>query len=88
MACISHNGALNNFEENEDSGGLCRFHNSRLESGYRLPFGIVAATPYGALQMQELFLPAHCEFATSGSPQFALSYTSRTFTATRTEIGA
>jgi uncharacterized protein with beta-barrel porin domain len=60
----------------------------RLEGGYRLPYGVVAVTPYGAVQSQDMFLPAYSEFATSGSSQFALSYTNHTFTATRTEIGA
>jgi uncharacterized protein with beta-barrel porin domain len=45
-------------------------------------------TPYGALQAQEMFLPASSEFATAGSSQFALIYASRIFTATRTELGA
>ena len=60
----------------------------RLEGGYRLPYGVVAVTPYGALQTQDMFLPGYSEYATSGSSQFALSYANRNFTATRTEIGA
>jgi hypothetical protein len=32
MACISHHGALKNFEENEDSGGLYRFHNGQKKT--------------------------------------------------------
>jgi len=49
---------------------------------------MVAVTPYAALQNQELFTPSYSEFATSGASQFALTYTSHTFTATRSEIGA
>jgi uncharacterized protein with beta-barrel porin domain len=45
-------------------------------------------TPYAAVQSQAMFLPSYGEYATLGSPQFALSYTSRTYTATRTELGA
>ena len=60
----------------------------RLESGYRLPYGFLAVTPYGAVQTQAMFLPAYSEHAAVGSSQFALSYTSRTFDATRTEAGA
>jgi hypothetical protein len=33
-------------------------------------------------------LPAYTEFATAGASQFALSYARRTFTDTRTELGA
>jgi uncharacterized protein with beta-barrel porin domain len=61
---------------------------ARLEGGYRVPSGMVNLTPYAALQNQELFTPSYSEFATSGASQFALNFTSRTFTATRTEIGA
>jgi uncharacterized protein with beta-barrel porin domain len=61
---------------------------ARLEGGYRLQYGAVGLTPYAALQTQEMFLPAYGEFATSGSSQFALSYASHTFDATRTELGA
>jgi uncharacterized protein with beta-barrel porin domain len=61
---------------------------ARLESGYRLSYGAVAVTPYGALQTQEMFLPAYSEFATVGASQFALNYASRDFNATRTELGA
>jgi uncharacterized protein with beta-barrel porin domain len=51
------------------------------------PYGVVAFTPYGAVQTQDMFLPSYGEYATSGSSQFALNYASHTFTATRTEIG-
>jgi outer membrane autotransporter protein len=61
---------------------------TRLEGGYRLSYGMVAVTPYAALQNQELLTPSFSEFAASGASQFALSYTSRTFSATRTELGA
>ena len=60
----------------------------RIESGYRLPYGLFAMTPYGAVQTQAMFLPSYAEYASFGSPQFALNYMSRTFTATRTELGA
>jgi uncharacterized protein with beta-barrel porin domain len=60
---------------------------TRLESGYRLPYGVLAVTPYGAVQTQAMFLPSYGEYSTSGSSQFALQYPSRTFNATRTEIG-
>jgi uncharacterized protein with beta-barrel porin domain len=61
---------------------------ARLEAGYRLPYGMFAMTPYGAVQTQAMFLPSYAEYATSGSSQFALTYTNHTYTATRTELGA
>jgi uncharacterized protein with beta-barrel porin domain len=61
---------------------------ARAEGGYRLAYGLANITPYGAVQAQELFLPATSEFATLGSAQFALSNPSRSFNATRTELGA
>jgi autotransporter-associated beta strand protein len=61
----------------------------RLESGYRLPYGLVSVTPYGAVQTQAMFLPSYGEHSQFGtSTQFALSYASHTFNATRTELGA
>jgi uncharacterized protein with beta-barrel porin domain len=62
---------------------------ARIESGYRLPYGLVAVTPYGAVQTQAMFLPSYGEYAQAGSSaQFALNYASQTTTATRTELGA
>jgi outer membrane autotransporter protein len=61
----------------------------RIESGYRLPYGLVAITPYGAVQTQAMFLPSYGEYAQAGSSaQFALNYASQTATTTRTELGA
>jgi uncharacterized protein with beta-barrel porin domain len=45
-------------------------------------------TPYGAVQVQSIFLPAYGETAIAGSNQFALNYAAQTATTTRTEIGA
>jgi uncharacterized protein with beta-barrel porin domain len=68
--------------------GLEAITMKEFESGYRLAYGPIAATPYGALQTQAMFLPAYSEYSTSGSSQFALNYTNHTFNATRTELGA
>lgn len=61
----------------------------RLETGHRfaapMDWGV---TPYTALQVQAFILPSYSESASSGSNQFALSYASRTATATRGEFGA
>ncbi|MHB8885604.1 MAG: autotransporter domain-containing protein, partial [Methylovirgula sp.] len=72
---------------------------SRLEAGYRLPSGVLpfgamasgrfGVTPYAALEAQAMVLPAFSEWAGPGSSaQFALNYNSRTYTTTRTELGA
>jgi outer membrane autotransporter protein len=59
----------------------------RVEGGYR--FGMVnyGLTPYAAVQVQSLRTPGYSEFATAGSNQFALTYTSQTTTDTRSELG-
>ena len=78
---IAGNDALAaNFRANVFSG--------RLEGGYRYAMPWLTATPYGALQVQSIALPAYGESAISGSPQFALNYASQNVTTTRTELGA
>jgi uncharacterized protein with beta-barrel porin domain len=61
---------------------------ARFEGGYHVATPFVRLTPYGAVQVQSIFLPSYGETATSGSNQFALNYTSQTATTTRTEIGS
>ncbi len=61
---------------------------ARLEGGYRYMTPWLGITPYGAVQVQSIFLPGYGETATAGSNQFALNFPSRTATATRTELGA
>jgi uncharacterized protein with beta-barrel porin domain len=61
---------------------------ARLEGGWRYATPMVGVTPYGALQSTTFYLPAYGETATSGSNTFALSYASKTVTATRSELGA
>ena len=61
---------------------------ARLEGGWRYGMLPVAVTPYAALQSTAFYLPSYAESATSGSNQFALSYSSKTVTATRSELGA
>ncbi len=78
---IAGNDALTaNFRANVFSG--------RLEGGYRYAMPWLAFTPYGAVQVQSVALPAYGESATSGASQFALNYGSRSVTTTRTELGA
>ncbi|MDB5581055.1 MAG: putative outer rane autotransporter, partial [Bradyrhizobium sp.] len=61
---------------------------ARLEAGWRYAALPVAVTPYAAAQSTTFYLPVYAETATSGSNQFALSYGSKTVTATRGELGA
>jgi len=61
---------------------------ARLEGGYHFATPFMRVTPYGALQVQSIVLPAYGEAATAGSNQFALNYNSQTATVTRTELGA
>jgi T5SS/PEP-CTERM-associated repeat protein/autotransporter-associated beta strand protein len=59
----------------------------RAETGYRLAMPVGDVTPYGAVQVTSLRLPAYAETATSGSNQFAMSYEARTATTIRSELG-
>jgi len=61
---------------------------ARLEGGWRYATPAVGVTPYTALQTTTFYLPSYAESATSGSNTFALSYASKTATATRSELGA
>jgi uncharacterized protein with beta-barrel porin domain len=61
---------------------------ARFEGGYRYATPWLGITPYGAVQVQSIFLPNYGETATAGSNQFALNFASQTATATRTELGA
>ncbi len=61
----------------------------RIEGGTRFvaPIGGIGLTPYAAAQVTSLRLPAYVEQAISGTSTFALSYTGKTVTDTRTEFG-
>jgi autotransporter-associated beta strand protein len=60
----------------------------RAEAGWRFGSPFVGMTPYAAVQIASLDLPAYSERATSGANTFALSYNGRTDTQTRSELGA
>jgi outer membrane autotransporter protein len=60
----------------------------RLEGGYRFNLPAFNMTPYSALQVQQFHTPAYSERDLSGVGAFALSYDSRTVTATRFELGS
>ncbi|MBB1091366.1 autotransporter domain-containing protein [Rhodopseudomonas palustris] len=62
----------------------------RLEAGHRSvasAFGGIGLTPYAATQVTAFELPAYAEQMLSGANAFALSYASKTVTATRSEFG-
>jgi len=59
----------------------------RLEGGYRFVNQGFGWTPYAAAQFTTFELPNYAEQAIVGSNQFALAYTSKSVTDTRTELG-
>lgn len=61
---------------------------ARFEGGWRYATPVIGITPYAAAQATSFYLPSYGETATSGSNTFALSYASKTVTATRGELGA
>ena len=60
----------------------------RAEGGWRFGSAWSGMTPYAAVQIASLRLPGYSEHATSGNNTFALAYTGRTDTQTRSELGA
>ncbi|MBI3702855.1 MAG: autotransporter outer membrane beta-barrel domain-containing protein, partial [Rhizobiales bacterium] len=61
---------------------------ARGEAGWRFATPYMGVTPYAAVQATSFNLPSYAESATSGSNQFALSYSSKTTTNVRSELGA
>ena len=59
----------------------------RLEGGYRFVAQGFGITPYAAGQFTTFDLPAYAEQAIVGSNVFALAYTSKSVTDTRSELG-
>ncbi|WP_426409872.1 autotransporter outer membrane beta-barrel domain-containing protein [Bradyrhizobium ganzhouense] len=65
-------------------------YSGRLEGGYRLVvpvIGGVGLTPYAAAQFTTLDLPAYTESTVTGVGTFALAYSAKTVTDTRSELG-
>ncbi|MDB5564548.1 MAG: outer rane autotransporter barrel domain protein [Tardiphaga sp.] len=65
-------------------------YSGRIEGGnrYVMPWpGGIGLTPYAAAQVIAFDLPAYAESAVLGANTFALSYVSKTVTATRSELG-
>jgi len=65
-------------------------YSARVEGGNRwsMPaLGGIGVTPYAAVQVTALDLPAYAETSTNGVSTFALNYAGKTVTDTRTELG-
>ncbi|MFB9264670.1 autotransporter outer membrane beta-barrel domain-containing protein [Bradyrhizobium erythrophlei] len=59
----------------------------RLESGYRYATPLMGVTPYVAGQFATFNLPNYAEAVVSGGGAFALNYTAKSVTDTRSELG-
>jgi uncharacterized protein with beta-barrel porin domain len=61
----------------------------RVEGGYRfvMPWMAMGLTPYAAGQFATFDLPAYAEQAIAGANTFALNYTAKDVTASRSELG-
>ena len=68
-----------NFKTNAVSG--------RLEGGYKVPTQAGDITPYAAAQFTTYRLPSYAEQAAFGAGTFALGYSGKDVTATRSELG-
>jgi len=85
-------------DRNVTVAGLDRLHaefsanawSGRIEAGRRfvLPWvGGLGVTPYAALQATAFDLPSYTETAAAGATTFALAYSGKTATTTRSELG-
>ncbi|MBR0872064.1 autotransporter domain-containing protein [Bradyrhizobium tropiciagri] len=59
----------------------------RLEGGYRYATPLMGLTPYWAAQFTTFSLPNYVETVVSGGGAFALNYTAKSVTDTRSELG-
>ncbi|HXH47369.1 MAG TPA: autotransporter domain-containing protein [Bradyrhizobium sp.] len=65
-------------------------YSGRIEGGYRFAmpgFGGLGLTPYAAGQFTTFDLPAYVESALVGTPAFALAYSAKSVTNSRSELG-
>ncbi|MFH0302845.1 autotransporter domain-containing protein [Bradyrhizobium sp. 31Argb] len=62
-------------------------YSGRLEGGYRYATPWLGLTPYAAAQVTTFDLPNYAEAVVSGASTFALNYTAKSVTDTRTELG-
>jgi uncharacterized protein YhjY with autotransporter beta-barrel domain len=75
------------FGDHLTAGFTAQSLGSRAETGYRIGVPTTGVTPYVAVQAQNFRTPAYSEIERNGVG-FALTYNSRTATATRSELGA
>jgi autotransporter-associated beta strand protein len=73
------NGYRANFDANAITG--------RLEGGWRFAYGTSGITPYAAGQVTSFFLPGYAETLVAGANTFALAYSGKDVTASRSELG-
>jgi uncharacterized protein with beta-barrel porin domain len=73
----------NSYRANFDANAIT----GRLEGGWRFAYGTSGLTPYAAGQVTSFFLPGYAEQVTAGVNTFALNYTDKDVTATRSELG-
>jgi uncharacterized protein with beta-barrel porin domain len=62
-------------------------YSGRIEGGYRYATPWLGLTPYTAAQVTTFDLPNYAEAVVSGANTFALNYTAKSVTDTRTELG-
>ncbi|RZN22442.1 autotransporter domain-containing protein [Bradyrhizobium sp. Leo121] len=62
-------------------------YSGRLEGGYRYATPWLGLTPYAAAQVTIFELPNYAEAVVSGANAFALNYSAKSVTDTRTELG-
>jgi uncharacterized protein with beta-barrel porin domain len=62
-------------------------YSTRLEGGYRYATPWLGVAPYAAAQVTTFDLPNYAEALVSGASDFALNYTAKSVTDTRTELG-
>jgi uncharacterized protein with beta-barrel porin domain len=60
---------------------------ARLEGGWRFAYGTSGITPYTAGQVTGFFLPGYAESLVAGVNTFALAYSGKDVTASRSELG-
>jgi uncharacterized protein with beta-barrel porin domain len=73
----------NRYRANFDANALT----GRLEGGWRFAYGTSGITPYAAGQVTGFFMPGYAENLVAGVNTFALTYSGKDVTTSRTELG-
>jgi outer membrane autotransporter protein len=74
---------LNSYRANFNADAF----SGRLEAGWRFALGTSGLTPYAAGQFTTFYLPNYAEQTVAGVNTFALAYTEKDVTASRSELG-